>query len=242
MTSKALRAAVLAAACALACARAASAAAARADFDGASGAAPGPALAASAASALPSLPAPAATPPASAPAPSVPAAAPAGPAQVILIRHGEKPASGDDLSPRGYQRAAALVGFFRTNPAVLEHGLPAAIYAEQPRPDGKQSRPLETVRPLADALGMTVNTDFQKTDAEGLARAVLSDPSYVGRAVLIGWEHHMLPAIAKALGWDAAPDWPDAAFDRVWIIDFDGGKPVRFRDLPQRLLPGDSDR
>ncbi len=189
----------------------------------------------------PALPSAGATP---APLPSAPAAvSSAGPAQVILIRHGEKPARGSDLSPRGYERARALVGFFKTAPAVTERGLPAAIYAEQPRPDGSQSRPLETVQPLADSLGMTVNTSIRKPDAEGLARAVLSEPSYAGKMVLISWEHHMIPAIARALGADQAPDaWPDAAFDRVWIIDFDGGKPVRFRDLPQHLLPGDSAR
>jgi len=39
----------------------------------------------------------------------------ADPAQVILIRHAEKPEQGHDLSLPGRQRAAALVPYFREN-------------------------------------------------------------------------------------------------------------------------------
>ncbi|MDE2293072.1 MAG: histidine phosphatase family protein [Elusimicrobia bacterium] len=168
---------------------------------------------------------------------------PKGPAQVILIRHGEKPASGNDLSPRGYQRAQALVAFFTSGAPTARYGPPAAIYAEQPQPDGSQARPFETVKPLADSLGQTVDTDFKKKDAAGLAQDILTNPDYAGKMVLISWEHHMLPDILRALGWTTGPDaYPDAAFDRVWTLDFDGGKPVAFSDTPQRLLPGDSDK
>jgi hypothetical protein len=47
--------------------------------------------------------------------------------------------------------------------------------------------------------------------------------------------------MVRAFGWTAGPNhWDDAVFDRLWLLDFDHGKPVRLRDLPQRLLPGDS--
>jgi hypothetical protein len=171
-----------------------------------------------------------------------PAAGPAlaGPAQVIIIRHGEKPETGSDLSPRGYQRAQALVGFFQNNPAVTQHGPPAAIYAEKPKPDGSQVRPLETVQPLAASLGLQVDTDYKKADASGLAQSILSNPDYRGRMVLISWEHHVIPAIAQAFGLSRPPDWADDVFDRAWILNFDGGKPVSLQNVPQRLLPGDS--
>ena len=57
----------------------------------------------------------------------------AGPAQVIIIRHAEKPPVGDDLTPKGRQRAAALVPYFLETPEVLEYKLPAAIYALKAR-------------------------------------------------------------------------------------------------------------
>ncbi len=166
----------------------------------------------------------------------------AAPAQVILIRHAEKPAEGNDLSPRGFQRARALVSFFQTNPAVTRFGPPAAIYAAKPKADGAQARPLETVQPLAKALRLAVNTDFRKDDVAGLAASVMKDSAHAGKTVLVAWQHHLIPRIAKALGAAQAPDsWPGEVFDRAWIIDFDGrGKPVSFRNIPQRLLPGDS--
>jgi hypothetical protein len=53
----------------------------------------------------------------------------ATPAQVLIIRHAEKGASGKDLSSAGDARAQALVGFFENNPEVTQYGTPAAIYA-----------------------------------------------------------------------------------------------------------------
>lgn len=175
--------------------------------------------------------------------PAAAAADAAGPAQVIIIRHAEKPVVGNNLSPRGEERAKALVGFFKTNPAVTQFGTPVAIYAMQPKADGKDVRPLETVEPLAQSLGIAVNTSIRKADVAILAKAVMSDPEGAGKMVLIAWEHHLIPAIAKAFGLTSAPEtWPDGVFDRAWIINFDGGKPVSFQNVPQRLLPGDSAR
>ena len=54
------------------------------------------------------------------------------PAQVVIIRHGEKPAEGNGLNARGFQRAAALPQFFQNNPTVTAFGPAAAIYAMKP--------------------------------------------------------------------------------------------------------------
>ena len=48
----------------------------------------------------------------------------AKPGQVIIIRHGEKPAEGDDLTVKGRERAAALAPFFQDGDYR-----PVAIYA-----------------------------------------------------------------------------------------------------------------
>src|SRR5665213_1161111 len=82
------------------------------------------------------------------------AVASATPAQIVIIRHGEKPKSGPDLDARGYQRAHALVGFFEKNPAMLRFGRPVAIYAMAPKTqvdpsdDEGSLRAIETVQPL----------------------------------------------------------------------------------------------
>jgi hypothetical protein len=54
----------------------------------------------------------------------------AEPAQVIIIRHAEKPEDGNELSLEGRERAAALAPYFLANLDLLEFGPPVAIYAQ----------------------------------------------------------------------------------------------------------------
>jgi hypothetical protein len=60
-------------------------------------------------------------------APAWNAAVSAAPAEIIMIRHGEKPPSGNELNDQGWQRANALAGFFTSEPAVLTFGTPVAF-------------------------------------------------------------------------------------------------------------------
>jgi hypothetical protein len=60
--------------------------------------------------------------------------------------------------------------------------------------------------------------------------------------VLIAWHHGKIPELAQALGVKDAPDkWNSKVFDRVWEITYDE-KGVIWKDLPQKALPGDSDK
>ncbi len=165
-----------------------------------------------------------------------------GPAQVILIRHAEKPETGPDLSDRGRERAQALVDFFKTNPAVTRHGVPAAIYAGAPVSEGKSLRPIETVTPLSQSLGIKINENFTRETGAQMANDVMHNPDCAGKTALICWNHGNLPDLLKNFGWDSGPGkWPGGdVFDRVWILNFENGKPVSFEDIPQHLLPGDS--
>jgi hypothetical protein len=167
----------------------------------------------------------------------------AAPAQVIIIRHGEKPKNGNQLSPRGFQRAQALVGFFEHNSAVTQYGTPVAIYAmeQNPNNDDDSVRAAETVTPLAQALGLQINESYPKDDYQPLVQEIMAAPAYAGRMVLICWEHSVIPMIAQAFGATQAPaEWPKAEFDRAWIIDFSGNRVVDFKNIPQDVLPGDS--
>ena len=99
---------------------------------------------------------------------------------------------------------------------------------------------METITPLAKALGLKIDNTFRNEDYAGLARRVLGKPVYAGKTVLICWHHGNIPALAGALGIKDAPaPWPEMQFDRVWRITFADGLPA-LTDLPQRLLPGDS--
>ncbi|MBI5766981.1 MAG: hypothetical protein HZA93_04250 [Verrucomicrobia bacterium] len=168
------------------------------------------------------------------------AVAAAAPAQIIFLRHAEKPDSGIDLSEKGRERAQALVALFTQDARALEHGPAAVIYAMKQARLTTSARPIQTIEPTARALGLTVDARFTRDEVSAVARALLMDPRADGKTVIVCWEHDAIPKILAALGWRKGPDqWPGKSYDRLWVLDFAGGRPARFRDLPQRLLPGD---
>ncbi len=164
------------------------------------------------------------------------------PAEIIFIRHAEKPEVGDDLNDKGNQRAQLLTKYFTTNKDVTKFGTPAAIYAMgRATPTMGSLRPLETVTPLATSLGISVNSNYKKNDYQAMAQEILSKPEYFGKMVLICWEHNILPQVVDAFGYTAAPQsWPGSPyFNRTWVLDFTNGKPTSFRDFNQQLFPDD---
>jgi hypothetical protein len=165
----------------------------------------------------------------------------ATPAQILIIRHAEKPLTGPNLSPEGEARANALIGFFQKDPRMLQYGLPVAIYAASPTKEDGSLRSIETVEPLAKALNLPIHEEFNKDEYADAAAEILNDVEYEGRMVLLSWEHKVIPSLAEALGIENAPQWPSNTFDRVWEIDYRLNEVSGFRNLPQRLMPGDSD-
>jgi broad specificity phosphatase PhoE len=92
---------------------------------------------------------------------------------IMLIRHAEKPDDEDsgvdkkgnpdkhDLIVRGWQRAGALVQFF-ANPRDPNGPIkrPATIFATAPSSQSASKRPLHTVTPLAELLGIDIDSDI----------------------------------------------------------------------------------
>jgi hypothetical protein len=166
----------------------------------------------------------------------------ARPAEIILLRHAEKPQDDSNvhLSTIGKERARALVQFFTNTPALTANGLPVALFAARPLSRSHSRRPEETLGPLAKNLRLHILTPHTATECSALAKTVLNDPAYDGRTVVICWVHDYLPQLADALGVKpkSAP-WKSNVFDRVWVITYRGKEGV-LNDLPQRLLPGDA--
>ena len=175
---------------------------------------------------------------------------------IIVIRHAEKPigpapphgvtvdgvTDPESLLPRGWQRAGALVGFFVApdgGPGTSGLPVPTHLFASQVGPNSSSRRPLETLQPLADRLGLVVDTRFPKQAIDTLARAVLSTAG----VVLVSWEHHLIPALSALLTGDPSlvpAVWPDDRFDVAWVFDRDSaGAAFRFRQVAERLLAGD---
>jgi broad specificity phosphatase PhoE len=181
------------------------------------------------------------------------------PSVVMLLRHAEKPLGGgpphgvtidgiqdaESLTPRGWQRAGALVALFA--PGAIDGrsprlSAPTHLFASQVGPQSSSQRPRETLLPLAERLGLSVDSRFRKEEIDQLVQAVRA----IDGIVLVAWEHHLIPSIGNMLLGDtsSAPQiWPDDRYDVVWVIEYAGpNSRGGFREVPEMLLAGDQPR
>jgi hypothetical protein len=140
--------------------------------------------------------------------------------KVVIIRHGEKPDKGDNLSCKGFNRSLAL-------PAVLyaKYKIPGKIYVPSMGNTKSAShlRMLETIIPFAVKYNIGINSKYDVDDVEDMATAILKTSGYA----LVVWEHDKIDNLVKALGADVkGMKWGNDDFDSIWIINFQNGKPV----------------
>ena len=143
----------------------------------------------------------------------------------------------------GWQRAGALVRWFggQASPSGAGLPLPTHLFASQIAPQSSSRRPQQTLQPLAQSLGLPIDTSVPKTDIERLAAAILA----VEGVVLVAWEHHLIPSLAATLTGQPSLTpgvWPDDRFDVAWVLERGSEGPFRFRQVLQRVLAGDSDQ
>ena len=162
------------------------------------------------------------------------------PAQVILIRHAEKPPEGNELSQKGRERAAALAPYFLGRPEVVQFKTPVAIYAQGLKKEDSCADRWRPYKALAAALKLAVIDKYTHDEFPRMVEEILSRPEYDGKMVLICWEHKAIPDMARAFGVKKPPEWPGAVFDRTWIITFSADKKPSLASLPQKLMYGDS--
>ena len=152
------------------------------------------------------------------------AKAQSGNLKIVLVRHGEKEANGDNLDCQGLNRALQI-------PKVLvgKFGVPRSIYV--PALDSKKStshaRMFQTASPLAIKYTVAINSKYDVEDYAPLANAVEAQTG----TILIVWEHNAMHDIIKALGVKAKGiKWPDEDFDSIWIVTYKKGKAVLTMD------------
>jgi|SRR5882762_1532960 len=176
---------------------------------------------------------------------------------IMIVRHGEKPSDddsirgvsetgahdADELSVRGWQRAGALVRFFAPSNGGFPHpdiATPDVIFAAAGAPSGKSLRSEHTVLPLAKFLRKEIDLRYTKGQELALAHEVLKTDG----AVLIAWEHKLVPDIVnRIVGEDnlCPQKWPDSRFDLVWIVSRSPhSSGWKFTQAPQMVLAGDS--
>ena len=157
----------------------------------------------------------------------------ARPTEVILMRHAEEPPRGPHLSEQGMARANALPGFF------IARGLPpTALFAA--RSTRSSSRPVETLDPLAAALGLRIDDSCGDEQYAKLADLIRSRRDYAGGHIVVCWHHGTIANLAAALDVVRPPAWPVMQYDHIWQIRYDRGHAV-LTDEPEHLLPGDGD-
>ena len=176
--------------------------------------------------------------------------------KIFLIRHAEKPAkdsapygvtkkgdrSKESLEVRGWQRAGALTNLFAPADSHFQHSAlskPQFLYASKPVKRRGSRRPVETITPLAEKLGVKINSEYRRFEVKSMLEDVFSHRG----VVLICWQREFIPHIAAHImdSKKAVPnDWPEDRFDLIWVFDLvrSSGK-YKFRQVPQRLLSGD---
>jgi hypothetical protein len=180
----------------------------------------------------------------------------------MFIRHGEKPADAppphgvtihgktdpEALTPRGWQRAGALVSFFDPPTKQYSHpniATPQTIYAAEVGPHSECLRHQQTVTPLLEKLGDRAkpNFYFPKDRAHDVIASVLDNEGII----LICWDHEEFPKMIERI--PISPNnvtpvpaaWDHHRFDLVWIFDFEPStNAYRFTVAPQLLLSGDA--
>jgi hypothetical protein len=133
--------------------------------------------------------------------------------RVVIIRHGEKPDNGDNLSCAGLNRSLRL-------PAVLDTVTGTPDYTYVPTiSTGKKTnsvRMFQTISPFAVQKNLVINSKYAETDTDDAANDVLKKRGII----LMVWEHDNIPNLAKALGVKGKLTWSGKDFDSIWIIDF----------------------
>lgn len=177
--------------------------------------------------------------------------------QIFVIRHGEKPTSGESgilpsgeddpesLVVQGWQRAGALGRLFFPHPlGSVRPGLatPETLFASaiaHPNDSKRSQQTLSVLSGLSPALN--TNYDFPRNQEVEMAKAAIATEGIV----LICWDHARIPSIANTILGDekTAPQaWPADSFDLVWIFQRESPTATwKFSQLPQLLLPGDTE-
>lgn len=177
---------------------------------------------------------------------------------IMMMRHAEKPA--DDGAPHGvdphgrhdehslsvlgWTRAGAVAGLFGNLPSPSHELLvqPARVFATGPTPHARSVREVNTAGPIAERLGIPLDTTFEHGGEGHLAKRVLASDE----DVLIVWHHGGLGPFVRHFDLvnpeDVPEQWPDDRYDLFWILVREPGTPrYRFVVVTQRLLAIDLD-
>lgn len=170
---------------------------------------------------------------------------------ILLIRHAEKPASNkaSGLAVAGQERAQAYAIYFQNYPPNATPLKLNNLFA--PTDSSRSDRPLLTITPLGQAIGIQPNTSFSNSQHKELAQTILnpSQPGqYDNRNILICWHHGEILKLAHNLGvhhskaknWPTK--WPGDVFGWLLQIVFDSKGEINYSQtfcLNEKLMYDD---
>jgi hypothetical protein len=143
--------------------------------------------------------------------------------KIVIIRHGEKPPEGDNLSCAGLNRSIQLPGALDKKIGAVNVILVPSLKM------GKSTgvaRMYQTVVPYAIKHGLYINTKYDVDDVEGLVGGIKKQNG----TVLVVWEHKHIHKLLQGLGIDSGDKWDDDDYDSIWIVTYKNGKPVLSKD------------
>ena len=177
--------------------------------------------------------------------------------KVMIVRHAEKPPksgpppqgvdlqgapSGDELIPRGWQRAGALVTLFApcggSDPRQpIER--PSAIFAAGTSASSLSLRPQSTVGPTALASRPPISVQVLSAPGEEAAAAGAIRGSGC-EVCLVCWEHKHIKDLVREVTGGAiqSPHWDGTRFDVTLVLTLEAGR-WTLQEAPQLLLAGD---
>jgi len=150
-------------------------------------------------------------------------------ATVMIVRHCEKGDIREHCALNGYQRALYLASLFGDG----EERWPAPSYIFALSPGGRHNRrkmnfrEIETVLPLANKAGVTIDDSFTLSHSYELVDDIhegLQAGKVCGKLVLICWKHSEIGHLAHHLGCGPVQGCPThyrgKNFDDIWQIKF----------------------
>ena len=147
----------------------------------------------------------------------------ATPAQVLLLRHGDKDSERGDynLSPLGFERSMQLG---RLIPACFGAPTSIGVYEFDPV-TAKNARSYQTAVPLAVSTGLNINSiRGSRANSFAAGQRVLQDKSLAGAKAVFIWEHRHLPDFAKGLGWGAMAPIAPNDYDQLVVLTWPSPK------------------
>jgi phosphohistidine phosphatase SixA len=153
------------------------------------------------------------------------------PHSIYIIRHAEKPKErgNRDLSREGRSHAESLATALPKQLGTLDFLFAAAN-------SRNSKRPLETLKPLAAGLHLSINEDFPASAYATLAAEILDDEKYSRRRVLVCWRHEYIPRLAqKLLARNVPHKWPSIDFTSIWMLRYESNVSAELTEMRQNV-------